>query len=79
LEYIRLALSLEVLRTRTAANPGLIRQNQHPIDQMSSQLNDMYNYMKQENMIHLKKQQELADAADAAAEEAEAKKSLKFF
>jgi len=35
--------------------------------------------MKQENMIHLKKQQELADAADAAAEEAEAKKSLKFF
>ncbi len=79
MEYIRLALSLEVLRTRTAANPGLIRQNQHPIDQMSSQLNDMYNYMKQENMIHLKKQQELADAADAAAEEAEAKKSLKFF
>jgi hypothetical protein len=75
LEYLRLALSLEVLRNRTAANPALILQNKHAIEQMSAQLNDMYNFMKQENKLHLQKQQEMADAADAAAEEEAARKS----
>jgi hypothetical protein len=74
-EYLRLALSLEVLRNRTAANPALILQNKHAIEQMSAQLNDMYNFMKQENMLHLQKQQEMADAAGAAAEEEAARKS----
>ncbi len=75
MEYLRLALSLEVLRNRTAANPALILQNKHAIEQMSAQLNDMYNFMKQENMLHLQKQQEMADAAGAAAEEEAARKS----
>lgn len=74
LDYIRLSLNLNSIRRRTDNNPALIIQNKHSIDQMTAQLNDMYNYMKQENMIAIKKHQELADAEAAAAEEEAAKK-----
>ena len=69
-------MSLDLLRSRTGNNPALILQNKHAIDQMANQLNDMYNYMKQENNAAVKKQQELASEAEAAAAEEAARKGF---
>ena len=58
LEYVKLSMNLENIRSISTNNPSIMMQNKLAIDQMTSQLNDMYTFMKQENKLHLKRQQE---------------------
>ena len=49
--------------------------NTRIINDMSNQLNDMYNFMKQENIIYLKKQEDIAEATKRTSELEAAEKS----
>lgn len=52
IDYIRLSLNLESLRSR-----GNMLNDAPLISKMAQQLNEMYNYMKNENKVYLKSQQ----------------------
>lgn len=74
LEYIKLSFNLEILRNRSGS--GL--QNTRIINDKANQLNDMYNFMKQENIMYLKKQEEIAEAIKRTSELEAAEKSKSF-
>ena len=73
IEYIRLSLHIESLTNRP--NPALVMQDMPYIQSLSNQLNEMYLYMKNENKLYLKKQQQSADGDTSGSSNALVKNS----